>query len=235
MNFLNPDVTHGIVGFVLTLSILSYLIGDNPLYRVAVHIFVGATAGYAALIAFQTVIWPTIFLPIGAVVTNLANADWGAFVSAAIALLLSALFLLKTRPTITSLGSVAVAFMVGVGAAVAVGGAITGTLFPQVGATFVNLLPVDASGNFSLEVMVDGLIILVGTIGTLLYFTYSARPVPGQVAGQPLPLLQPAVWVGKVFIGVAFGVLYAGAIAASLAVFFERIWALQNFVVGFLS
>ena len=33
------------LGFVLTLMIYSYLLGDNPLYRLAVHVMVGAGLG----------------------------------------------------------------------------------------------------------------------------------------------------------------------------------------------
>ena len=40
------------VGLILTLMIFSYLIGDNPLFRIAVYLFIGVSSGYAA-----TVVW----------------------------------------------------------------------------------------------------------------------------------------------------------------------------------
>ena len=46
------------LGFVLTLLIFSYLIGDNPLFRITVHIFIGVSAGFAAVIALENVILP---------------------------------------------------------------------------------------------------------------------------------------------------------------------------------
>ena len=36
------------LGIILTVSVLSYLLfGDNPLYKLALHIFIGALAGYS--------------------------------------------------------------------------------------------------------------------------------------------------------------------------------------------
>ena len=35
---------------LLTLALLSYLIADNPLYRIAVHLFIGLSAGYAVVL-----------------------------------------------------------------------------------------------------------------------------------------------------------------------------------------
>ena len=35
-----------IAGAVLTILIFSYLLGDNFLYRIAIHIFIGAAAAY---------------------------------------------------------------------------------------------------------------------------------------------------------------------------------------------
>ena len=38
---------------LLTLSIFSYLYGDNPFYKAAEHIFVGVSAGYIFTITFE--------------------------------------------------------------------------------------------------------------------------------------------------------------------------------------
>src|SRR5690606_21241350 len=47
-----------LVGFILTLFIYSYIVGDNVLYRLAVHVLVGITAAYALVIAVQRVFLP---------------------------------------------------------------------------------------------------------------------------------------------------------------------------------
>jgi len=53
-----------IIAFLITLMILSYLIGDNPLFRVAVYIFVGVSAGYVAAVAIRQVLWPDLLQPL---------------------------------------------------------------------------------------------------------------------------------------------------------------------------
>ena len=40
-----------IVAMLLTVMVLSYLIGDNPLFRIASHLFIGVAAGYACALA----------------------------------------------------------------------------------------------------------------------------------------------------------------------------------------
>ena len=44
-----------------TLCIFSYLLGDNPFYKIAEHIFVGVSAGYIAVYTFWSTIWPNLF------------------------------------------------------------------------------------------------------------------------------------------------------------------------------
>ena len=60
----SDDLIWTIVGFVLTLLILSHIIGDNPLFRIVTYLFVGVASGAVAVIAIYQVIWPKLILPI---------------------------------------------------------------------------------------------------------------------------------------------------------------------------
>ena len=121
---ISPDLVTGIVSFLLTLMILSYLIGDNPAFRVAVYIFIGVSAGYAAAVAWWQVLFPRLILP-------LVTGSFIERVLALVALIMGVLLLMKLSPRTARLGNLSIAFLVGVGAAVAVGGAVIGTLIPQ--------------------------------------------------------------------------------------------------------
>ncbi len=57
------EVISGFIGLVLTLLVFSYLIGDNPLFRFAIYLFIGVSSGYAAFAAWQYVLWPRLFSP----------------------------------------------------------------------------------------------------------------------------------------------------------------------------
>ena len=58
------DLVAGILGFIFTLLIFSYLIGDNPLFRVAIYIFIGVSSGYIAAVALWQVIIPRLLYPL---------------------------------------------------------------------------------------------------------------------------------------------------------------------------
>ena len=223
------DLLSGLAALVLTLALLTYLVADNPLYRVASHLFIGVTAGYVALLAWYTVIDPQLVRPLVA----LARGGVGAGGEQALLVIIAGvvgglLLILKTIGVAGRLGTLVVALMVGVGAAVAVGGAITGTIIPQAGATMVSLLPLRAGGRFA-EVAIEGLLTLVGTLATLGFFYYGGRSQPGSRV-ERTALMRPVAAVGQAFIGVAFGVMYAGALAASIAIFAERSSAMWSFV-----
>jgi hypothetical protein len=224
--FLSADL----LAFLLTLAVFSYLLGDNPFYRLAVSLFVGGAAGYAVIIAYYNVLYPQMLGPL------ISSFGQGPGVLAVLptlfpslaALLLTVFLFLKLRPATSRLGSAATAFLVGVGSAVAIGGAITGTLFPQTRATFLSLQPGD------LERTLESMVIVGGTLATLGFFYYGGRALPGKAPDRPA-LVKPIAVVGQIFIGAAFGVMYAGALAASLAFLAERLNALGSFLQLFLG
>lgn len=219
------EFASAIAALVLTLALLTYLVVDNPLYRAAAHLFVGLAAGYAVVLAWHTVILPhlrrLVTLGSGADLVTLAVT---ALVSLA-GLIGGVLLLLKTLHVDARLGTLVVAAMLGVGAAASVGGAITGTLLPQTAAAWVSLLPFDRPGQF-VELVVEGLFMIVGTLATLGFFWYGGRAGPLGSPVQRAPLARPVAAVGQIFIAVTFGVMYAGALAASVAVFAERLSAI---------
>jgi hypothetical protein len=85
------DFLAAIVAFLLTVMIFSYLVGDNPAFRIAVYIFVGVTAGYVAAVAWWQVLLPDLILPLIA-----GTAATRAML--AVPLLLSGMVLMKAWP-----------------------------------------------------------------------------------------------------------------------------------------
>jgi hypothetical protein len=217
---ISTDLITGLAAFLLTVMVLSYLIGDNPFFRLAIHIFVGVAAGYAGAVAWHQVLWPRLFRPI--VYGTLAER-----LLAVIPLLLGILLLSKLSPRAARLGNPAMAYLVGIGAAVAIGGAVMGTIFPQTAAT-VNLFGV--TGDGMVEKLFEASIVLVGAVTTLVYFHFGAKPTPGGPRrGQ---LTQSLGWVGQVFIAITFGALFAGVYAAAMTALVERLLFLWTFIVS---
>lgn len=205
-----------IISFLLTVMVLSYLFGDNPLFRFATHVFVGVSAGYVAVVALYQVIWPHLIFPLW----KAPLIEKGLLL---IPLILSALMLMKISPRLGWLGGPAVAYLVGVGAAVAIGGAVLGTIFPQAAAA---AQPFDLFDNDNpFESLFNGLVMLVGTIGTLAYFHFGARrQADGSVKRNGV--IEIIAWIGRLFVALTFGVLFAGVYTAALTALIERIHSL---------
>jgi hypothetical protein len=104
------------------------------------------------------------------------------------------------------------AFVVGIGTAVALVGAISGTLLPLASST---------AGSVGVDAL-DGFILVLGVVSTLIYFQYLARRVPGAKNRRGL-IVRAVGALGQGFIVVTLGALYGGAILSGLVVFSERI------------
>jgi hypothetical protein len=148
------ELFSGLIGFVLTLLIFSYLIGDNPLFRSTVYIFIGTSSGYAAVIVWYNVLLPKL--------SALQADDPSQLVLGLVPFLLGATLLAKPFPRIAWLGSFAMALLVGVGAATALSGAVIGTLIPQSNAAM------DAFVSPTFLQLIEGVVMLAGTILTLI-------------------------------------------------------------------
>jgi hypothetical protein len=218
---LSHDLVTGFLSFLLTLMIFSYLIGDNPAFRVAVYIFVGVSAGYVAAVTWWQVLYPRVIEPLtyGGITERMLTL---------IPLILGALLLMKLSPRTAWLGNSSVAFLVGVGAAVAVGGAVMGTIIPQTQASFDVFNSTRAGGSW-LGRLLFGAIMLVGTITTLVYFHFGAKATAG--GPQRSKLVIWLGWIGQIFIAITLGVLFASVLAAALTALIERL----NFIWNYLT
>ena len=49
---------------LLTIMVYSYLLGDNPLYRLAEHVFIGSSVAYAVVVVIHGVLGPLLFKPL---------------------------------------------------------------------------------------------------------------------------------------------------------------------------
>ena len=217
------DVISGLVGLILTLMIFSYLIGDNPLFRVAVYIFIGVSSGYAASVVWHQVLVPKLF---GALQIGNPNQ----LILMIIPLLLCVSLLAKLSPRIAWIGNFAMAVLVGVGAAAAIGGALLGTLIPQARASMAALdFRSAASGTDAFLGLLEGTVMLAGTVFTLASFHFSASPAPDGTAKRNR-ILEIIAWIGRLFIAITLGVLFAGVYMAALTAMIERLSASINFI-----
>jgi hypothetical protein len=231
------DPIGAIIGFLLTVMVLSYIIGDNFLFRLAVHIFIGIASGYAAVLILYNVLWYQVLVPVLQIFSGGKLTDLTSYVISVVpAVLLGFWMFTKASPRTARWGTPVLAFLAGVGAATVVVGAIRGTIFPQVGAS-VNILNIQSSPpelNKLVGWFINGLIILVGTVTTLIYFNFGIKRQEEGVPVQRSVFMEYLSTVGQGFIVITLGVLFTGVYIATLTSLIDRIRFLWDVILRFI-
>lgn len=228
MNF-SLDLVTGALSLLFTVMVLSYLIGDNPLFKIAVYLFVGVASGYAAAIIFWQVLVPKLFLPTWNIVQT---GDYTRTVLLAVPWLGFFFILMKVSPRLAGAARVTMAYLVGVGAAVTIVGALTGTIIPQFNATIGFFEgAVNKPTAELIETGFSGGIVLLGLVTSLAYFQFGARK-KADGSTQRSGIVEIFAWAGRIFIGSTLGVIFAGVYAAALTALIERISSLVNFFMS---
>lgn len=219
------EVLGSAIGILLTLLVFSYLLGDHFLVRLVFYGYVGVMAGFALVMAFISVIYPLLFQPL------FEDPMMGA-TQVAIPLFLCGLLIFKVSTRFSTIGNLSLAFLVGVGLAALIGGAIQGTLIPQISAVISpfdqNRPLIGVEDRFS--GILQGFLILFGTVTTLAYFHYGARPRASGPARR-LGWIETLGWIGQFFIAIALGLIYAGLLKAGFVALVERVRALLDFLI----
>jgi hypothetical protein len=219
-----PGFITQLLGVMFTLLILSYVVGDNPGFRLAVHAFIGISAGYVTAIVLLQVIANKILMP-------LFLGQMPEQILAGIALVLGLFLLAKLFSRTEWIARPIVAFLVGTGAAAAVAGAMLGTMYPQTIAS-IDMFSQDALQDPS-QGALKGAIILFGTVATLAYFQFTllGKSAPGGKRGLVMSII---AFLGQIFIAITLGALFAGAFSAALTALIDRIHSIVLFIDQFL-
>jgi len=204
------------VAAALTLLVYSYLFADNPLYRLVEHLFIAVALGYAAVVTFHTILGPRLIQPL----IEDPSGNWHLIVP----LILGVLLLSKASPSFSWLGSASVAYLFGVGVALGIGGALAGSILPQVGDTMISLWPDDAGGWGN---WVNQIMIAVGTLATLAYFYFTWGVGEADGVGRR-GVSRWVASIGRYVIMLTFGAIFANTIMARVSLLVGRI----NFLLG---
>jgi hypothetical protein len=202
------DVIGVWIGAILTLVVFSYLLGDTPLFRIAQAIFVGVAIGYAITAAVYLILIPKLLDPlILDPVTNLYLV---------VPLVLGLLLLSKLRAAWAPIGNLSIAFLFGVGSALALGGALSGVLVPQLAAT---LVPLNSLEN---------VLLVVGTLGALLSFRFVQLQTTRLGARTVEALGRGWETIGRWFVWMALGALFASLAVSRISILVNRVYFLLH-------
>jgi hypothetical protein len=172
------------VAALVTIGVWAYLIGERRFFRLAQHLLAGLATGYLVLLGITEVLVPRLLQPLASDPAGNALL-WPAL---ALAVAMGGARWLP-RPVV----AIPVAVLVGATAAFALGGAVAGTLLPQMASA---ILPPDRAP----AAVLNGIIGLVITVLVLLAFLHGVprrRALVGAAgAGRWLLLAGIGGWLG---------------------------------------
>jgi hypothetical protein len=187
----------------LTLAIFSFLYKDNPMYKVAEHLYVGVSAAFAILYTWAFDVWPMLIEPM--LMGRGAASTFDRWILL-IPTLFGLMMLSRWIPKISWLSRWSISLTVGIAAGLGITGQIQGVLLPQIRATLVPL------SNF------NNILMVIGVICTLIYFYFSS---------VHKGIVKIGARVGVVFIMVAFGASFGYTVMARISLLIGRL----NFLV----
>ena len=188
---------------LLTLSIFSYLYGDNPFYKAAEHIFVGVSAGYIFTITFWDTIWPNLF---GRLFPTIVQAGFDFDASYIFPLILGVFMLFRLSKKYDWLSRISIAYIVGMMAGLKFYVFLNSNLLTQIKSSAINL-----SGSY-LSIM-NEFIVLIGVISGLVYFFFSKEHtgVVGRISR-----------IGVYFLMIKFGASFGFAVMGRISLLIGR-------------
>lgn len=204
-----------------TFAILSFLIKDNPLFKLVEHIFTGVASGYFFCTQFHQVLWPNLIQPFlsGEVV-------WKDRLMLLFPTLLSIFMLLRVIPGLAWISRWALAFVIGMVVGTNIPIMINVNILEQITRTIEKYpLAGQAAGT-----TVENSLFILGLVSVLGYFYFSI-PHRG-VLGAPLGALSR---VGRIFMMVAFGAMFGNAVMGRVAILLGRVLFLLRDWLGLVS
>lgn len=190
----------------LTLCIFSFLYKDNPFYRFAEHVFVGASVAYLLIQTWYFTIQPKLIQP-------LVREGFARNYLLLVPTILGIMILTRWFPNLRRISWIPISFTVGVGVGLAVTGNIQGILIPQLKATIV---PINSWNNT---------IMIIGAVTTISYF-YFSREHRGLLGGSTR--------LGRIFIMIFFGATFGYTIMARVSLLIGRIHFLLHSWLHFI-
>jgi hypothetical protein len=196
-----------------TLAVFSFLLADNPFYKVAESVLVGVSAAYWMVVGFWDVLVPNLFgrLWPAAVqawaMPGLAGPEAERNLLYAVPLILGIMLLWRLAPRGAWIARWPLAFIVGTFAGLQLIAFLHGDFLAQIRNTILPLAVFDA-GAFNFWDSFRNLLIVVGVLCAVTYFFFSFEH-KGVVGGAA----RVGIWFLMITFGAAFGYTVMGRIA----------------------
>ena len=204
----NFDIIGAWLIVLMTLSIFSYLYGDNIFYKSAEHIFVGVSAGYIFAITFWDQIYPNL---LGRLFPSYIDAGYDLELSYIIPFVLGIFMVLRLVPSLSWLARISIAYIVGMAAGLKFYVFINSNILIQIKSSAINL-------NSPALDIVNQIIILIGVLSGLVYFFFSKEH-----KGTIGKISKLGIYFLMIKFGASFGFAVMGRISLLIGRFEELI------------
>lgn len=205
---LNFEIIGAWLVVLMTLSIFSYLYGDNFFYKSAEHIFVGVSAGYIFAITFWDQIYPNL---LGRLFPSFIDAGYDFDISYIIPLILGIFMILRLVPSLSWLARISIAYIVGMAAGLKFYVFINSNILFQIKSSAIDF-------SLSYFEIFNQLVILIGVICGLIYFFFSKEH-----KGTIGKISKLGVYFLMIKFGASFGFAVMGRISLLIGRFDELI------------
>ncbi len=194
----------------LTLFIFTFLYEDNPLFKLAEHLYVGVSVGYTIVKAYDIFV-RLVYEPMA------EHGEWSLLIPVGIGILMLARYI----PKLAWLSRYAFAFIVGVGSGLAIPRVVSSYILRQVEDTVRPLVSMmDIGGaTFTMNILdptsnLNALILLTGVVCVLFYFFFSIEH-----AGP----VRHAARTGILFLMISFGAAFGYTVMARMSLLIGRL------------
>ena len=197
----------------LTLAIFSFLYKDNPVYKLAEHLFVGISAGYGVVITWHEAVVPLLLDPLFRPERlEMAAPNYIVIIPGFLGLLMFSRFI----PRYDWLSRWPIAFVMGLYSGLTIPASVQANLLPQLHATF---LPIWPGAEITAWIALSNFLLVVGLLCTLAYFYFSREHVGAFGAAST---------VGIFFLMVAFGAGFGNTVMARVSLLIGRVQFLYH-------
>ena len=195
---------------LMTLSILSYLYGDNPFYKIAEHIFVGVSAGYIFALTWWDQVWPNLF---GRLFPKYVDAGFDLNLFYIFPLILGIFMLCRLIPSLSWLARISIGFIVGMAAGLKIYVFMNSNILMQIQNSAIDF----SKSGWDIF---NHVIILFGVISALVYFFFSKehKGIVGKISK-----------VGIYFLMIKFGASFGFAVMGRISLLIGRFEDLINY------
>ncbi len=222
------------VAALLTLAIFSFLYKDNPIYKLAEHVFIGVAAGYFVALEYWNVFLPNLWDPLSEGLRQSALSPFPHFPNMILLIPFALGILLFTRffPKVAWLSRWSMAAMIGSYSGLAIIGALQGDLVAQIRANMLPLYSEQAARAleggpflFGILELVRNPLIIVGLLATLVYFFFSREHRGG---------LGIAARIGIWFLMISFGASFGYTVMSRVSLLIGRLHFLLSDWLGII-